>query len=117
MNSDRNYGGVIWTTHVLERIAERGFSQELAWQTFKTPDSSYAGKQSGTIESIKRYNSQLITVISKQNEKGEWVILSSWIDPPLPGTKDYKKKEDYKKFQKATFWGKMWLTLKQQLGF
>jgi len=58
---------------------------------------------------------------------GEWVVLSAWMDPPLQGTADYRKKEQYnkkmqktreldRKIEKASFWGKMFLTLRKQIG-
>lgn len=109
------YKGAIWTTHALERLGQRGLSQDLAWQAFAHPDKKLTGKNPGTIELQKHVSNSLITVIAKQNEKREWIILSNWIDPPLPGTMDYYKKEEYKKYQKAGFWGKFFLTLKKQI--
>src|SRR5690242_10196221 len=113
----QHYSGVIWTNHALERLAQRQFPQDMALQTFRTPDRTLSGKQSGTTEYQKRFGSSLVTVIARQNEKQEWIILSCWIDPPLPGTLDSKKKEAYKHYQKASNWGKFWITLKQQLHF
>jgi hypothetical protein len=112
---ERLYGSAIWTNHAMERLNQRGLSQNLAWQAFNKPDKSFAGKEHGTTESQKRFGESLVTIISKRNDKGEWLILSCWIDPPLPGTMDYYKKEDYKKYNKAGFWGKVFLTLKKQL--
>jgi hypothetical protein len=110
-----HYGGVIWTNHALERLGQRGLSQDLAWQAFSHPDKKLTGKRPDTIELQKKVGSSLITIIAKQNEKREWIILSNWIDPPLPGTIDYYKKEEYKRYQKSGFWGKVFLTLKKQL--
>lgn len=109
------YRGAIWTTHALERLGQRGLSQDIAWQTFSYSDRQFSGKNPGTIEFQKHFGTSLVTVIAKQNEKKEWIILSNWIDPPLPGTIDYYKKEEYKKYQKAGFWGKLFLALKKQL--
>lgn len=117
MQANRTYGGVIWTNHALDRLEERQLPQEMAWETFQHPDHSYPGKQSGTTEAIKKFGTSTVTIISKQNERREWIVLSCWIDPPLPGTADYKKKQAYHRYQKATFWGKIWLTLREQLGF
>lgn len=117
MGSQQYYGNVIWTNHALERLGERGLSQELAWQAFKNPDRTIKGKEKGTVEYQKRFHKSLVIIIAKQNEKGEWVILSCWIDPPLPGSIDARKKEEYKRYKQASFWGKLLLTLKKQLGF
>lgn len=116
MGYQQYYGGVIWTNHALGRLSDRGLTQKMAWEVFHSPDKSFSGKQEGSIEYIKRFDSSKVTIIAKQNEKKEWIILSGWIDPPMPGSLDFKKKEQYKKYQKASFWGKFWLTFKGQLG-
>jgi hypothetical protein len=94
----------------------RGVKQTMALQTFQSPDQTFQGKNPGTIEYEKKFGSSTLTLIAKQNEQKEWIILSGWIDPPLPGTADAKKKEAWKKYKKAGFWGKVWYQLKQQLG-
>jgi hypothetical protein len=114
--SSRDYGGIIWTNHALARLGERGLSQEKAWETYKSPDRHFPGKQSGTMEFQKRFGSSIVTLIAKQNERHEWLVLSCWIDPPLPGTEDFRKKQNYEKYRKSGFWGKVWYTIKQQLG-
>ena len=116
MAHQQHYGGVIWTNHALERLGQRGLSQQMAWQTFSSPDSSEKGKNPGTTESRKRFGKSTVTIISKKNERNEWLILSCWIDPPLPGTEDFKKREAYFKHKKASFWGKVWYSVKKQLG-
>lgn len=114
---DQHYGGIIWTNHALERLDQRGLSQNLAWETFRHADRSFSGKKSGTTEYQRRVGNSLITVIATQNEKREWIVLSCWIDPPLAGSIDYYKKERYNEYKKAGFWGKIWISLKGQLGF
>lgn len=95
MGLQQHYGGAIWTNHALERLEQRKLSQEMAWSAFQYPDNSVEGKQPGSIEYRKRYGRHLITVIAKQNEKSEWIILSCWVDPPMFGTEDYQKRQDY----------------------
>ena len=68
------------------------------------------------IESQKRFGNQTVTVLVKKNEKGESIIISAWIDPPNPGTKDAKYKARYKESRKASGWKKIWLALLDQLG-
>ncbi|MDQ3239165.1 MAG: DUF4258 domain-containing protein [bacterium] len=116
MKPQTYYGNAIWTNHALERIGQRGLTQELVSNAFQYPDNSIPGKQSGTTEYQKRKGKSLITVIAKQNEKREWLILSCWIDPPLAGSIDIKKKEYWQSYKKAGFWGKFWLILKKQFG-
>lgn len=115
MRYQQYYGGLIWTNHAIEQMKRRGLSQEMAHETFSHPNQSERGKTKDSFKYSKRFEDALVTVIAKQNEKREWVVLSAWIDPPLPGSIDAKEKEQYKKYQKASFYGKLWLTLKKQL--
>jgi hypothetical protein len=118
---------VVFTNHAIERMKERGISGDLAWQSVRRPDRTTPGKEKHTTEFIKYHNKHTITTIAKKNDLGEWVVLSAWIDPPLSGTADYWKKEKYhkkidklreldKKMEKASFWGKLWLTFRKQTG-
>jgi hypothetical protein len=111
------YNNLIFTNHALQRLKERGATEQMAYTTFSNPDSTIDGKKPDTKEFRKKFNQSTLTLIAKQNEKKEWIILSCWIDPPLPGTKDFKDKQNYLSFQKAGFWGKLLITLKSQLGF
>lgn len=113
----QDYGGLIWTKHALDQLVERGLSQEMVWEAFKKPDSSRDGKTPDSFEFKKRFDKHTVIVVAKKNEKNEWVILSCWINPPLPGTKDVKQKEEYKKYKKAPGFQKFLLTFKKQLGF
>ena len=88
---DRNYGGVIWTNHALERLNKRGIKQGDAWATWKRPDQSRYAKLKGAWVYYKTYGDQKIEVVAKQNEKKEWVILSVW------SKSVYEKREDVKK--------------------
>lgn len=116
MQYQQHYHGVIWTNHAIDRMRGRGLSQEWAYESFAHADTTLKGKESGTLEYVKRYNQYQVTVIAKQNEKREWIIISAWIDPPMPGSIDTGKKEAYKKYQNASFWGKLLMTLRKQIG-
>jgi hypothetical protein len=116
MNYNKFFGNVIWTNHALERLGQRGLTQDLAYKAFRYSDQSFPGKNKGTTEYQKRFGNSLVTIIATQNEKSEWLILSCWIDPPLPGSIDIKKNEYWKQYKKAGFWGKFWLTIKKQIG-
>lgn len=110
------FGGAIWTNHALSRLGERGLTQDIASKTFNKPDSSSKGREIGTFQYQKRFDKSLVTVVAKQNDRSEWIILSCWVDPPLPGSADDKNRIAYKKYQKATSWEKIWIILKRQLG-
>lgn len=116
MGYSKYYGGLIWTDHAIEKMRERYLPQSQALYAFKNPDSKVQGKTPGSLEFVKHENGKTITLIAKKNQEGEFIVISAWIDPPLPGTKDAKQKENYKKMQKASFLGKIFLTLKSQLG-
>lgn len=75
---DRNFGGVIWTNHALERLRDRGIKQGDAWATWRNPDQSRYGSEKGTWVYYKTYGDQKIEVVAKQNERKEWLILSVW---------------------------------------
>lgn len=120
MSYSQYYKGIIWTHHAIERMEQRKMSQDYAYQTFQSPDRQLSGKQSGTYEYQKQFGRHKATVIAKQNDKGEWVVLSCWIDPPMYGTDDYNKKQKYnnytREYRKAGFWGKVWLEIKGLFG-
>ncbi len=113
--SSTHYKGAIWTNHALSRLGERGLTQDIAAEAFRSPDRRITGKNPGTFEYQKRFQNSLVTVIAKQSETREWLILSVWIDPPLYGTKDYRQKQAYLKYKKSGFWGKLWYHLKKQV--
>lgn len=118
---------IVFTNHAIDRMKERGVSGDWAWQTVKNFDNSNPGKEKHTTEFIKRFNQYTLTVIGKKNDIGEWVVLSVWMDPPLQGTADFRKRAGYlkkqdkirqldRKMDKAGFWGKIWLTVRKQIG-
>lgn len=111
-----SYGGIIWTNHALERAKYRGISQDMIRATFNNPQSNRPGKDGSTLY-VKQFDNHEVTIVTKKNERGEWLLLSAWMDPPLPGTMDFKRKEEHRAYRKASGWGKFFLTLKRQLGF
>lgn len=109
------YFNLIFTKHAIARIYERGLTKELARETFNHPDETKNAKKEG-MEFLKYFNGFRTKLIAKQNEKNEWIVVSFWRDPPLPGTNDAKKSKRWKEYRNAGFWGKIWLQIKQQLG-
>lgn len=97
-------------------MRDRGLPQEQAFDAFINSNSYENGKEPGTIEYVKTKDNYKTTIIAKQNEKKEWIIISAWVDPPMPGSVDVQKQEAYKRYQKSSFWGKLLLTLKRQIG-
>lgn len=115
MSGSQNYGNIIWTNHALDRLGQRGLSQEMAWQTFQHPETTE--KEQGSFKFQKKFQKSTVTLIAKQNEKSEWIVLSAWIHPPLLGSEDFKKQEEYRKYRQTKGLKRILLAFKRQLGF
>jgi hypothetical protein len=77
---ERNYGGLIWTNHALQRLRERGIRQGDAWATWNRPEQSRkgSGSQLGAWVYYRTYGSERIEVVAKQDEYKKWIIISVW---------------------------------------
>ena len=106
---DKNFGGVVWTNHALDRLRERAISQGDAWATFQRPDQSRYAAAKGAWVYYKTYSDQKIEVVAKQNDRKEWVILTVW-SRPVDGRSPYA---DNKKKKKHSLFG---LILRRLLG-
>ncbi|MFC1649497.1 DUF4258 domain-containing protein [Patescibacteria group bacterium] len=74
---DRDYKGLVWTNHALERMEERGIAQSDAWATFSSPEQSKAGSSSGSTVYYRTWGNHRIEVVAKK-EDGKWIIMSVW---------------------------------------
>lgn len=110
------YQGLIFTNHALERMRERRITNQDIWETYNFPDFQ-AEKKNDSVERSKKFGKREISIIFKHNEKNEVVIVSCWMDPPLPGSPDAREKQWWQRYKKAGFWGKLWLTLLKQITF
>lgn len=108
---------IVWTTHALNRLHERKFSQELVEETLRTPSQKHPGKQSGTTEFIRFFGKSHITVVAQQNQHNEWVIISCWIDPPVEGTLDAAKLKSWKHYRTYPWWRKLLTVFIHQVRF
>lgn len=113
----RDYGGLIWTNHAMARLGQRGLSQEKALKAFRLPEQTRQGKTPGSFEYVKNFDGHRVTLIAKQTERKEWLILSVWIDPPFPGSIDDKRQHLEWEIKKAPWWKKILLGIKMQAGF
>lgn len=104
--NQRDFGGIIWTHHALARLDQRGLTQDIAYNAFRYPDKVEKAREGGS-EFVKWSGKSRITVIAKQNERGEWLVVSNWVDPPLYGTTDYYKKKDYQAYKRMPWWARM----------
>lgn len=93
---DRNYGGVVWTNHALERLSQRGIKQGDAWATFQRPDQSRYAATKGAWIYYKTYGTERLEVVAKQNERKQWVILTVWSRPVYDhGHSAHRSKESF----------------------
>lgn len=105
----------ILTKHALQRAKERKIPQSYLEKALQSPERTIQ-KDTGTIELQKRIDGRIIAAIIKENDRGEKIVVSCWVNPPFPGTKDAKKRSRYFEMQKASPWKKIWLTILNQLG-
>lgn len=110
-----SYNDFIWTNHALDRLKDRKIPKHLVVLAATNPDN-IVFKENGAKEHQKKFEHQTIAAIVKENERGEKLIVSCWINPPNPGTKDFKKKNRYLAMQKAGLLKKLWLTFLDQVG-
>ena len=108
-------GDIIWTKHARQRNSQRQISENWAEQTVNSPDETKELEE-GKTEYKKRFNNQTVTVVTAKSREGKYLILSSWINPPVPGTIDYKNRNYNKQMKSAGSFKKFWLTLLRQLG-
>jgi hypothetical protein len=101
---------LIWTHHILKRLQERKITKTTVERTFLQFDQKIKGDIKGTTLFKKRFGSQIMTLICKREADG-WIALSCWIDPPMKGSLDEKKNTRYKKYQRSTILGKLWMNI------
>ena len=92
---DKNFGGVIWTNHVLDRLKERDIKQSDAWTAFNSPDSSRKASTPGAFIYYKKYGNERLEVVAAKNKFGKWVIMSVWLRPLFQEISNKKR---------ASFW-------------
>lgn len=107
---------IIWTKHAQARNQERQITQDWIEKTINNPDD-FSEIEGGKIKSNKNFGLHTVTVITTKANSGKYLILSAWVNPPIPGTKDFKKESQKRKIRNSSGIKKIWLTLLGQLGF
>ena len=110
------YFDLIFTLHSQRKLTERGIKMEDAYEAFKHPTHKKRGKFGDNFMFEREFPDFKLTVVARQNMKNEWVAKSAWRNPPLSGTADAREKETWKKYNKAGFFGQLWIQFKQQIG-
>ncbi len=111
---DKYYKETIWTNHALARLTNRKLPQNLAYKAFQHPDETFKNSD-GSFEYRKRFGLHLVTVIAKQNERKQWVIISCWIDPPMKGTEDHIKRSRYYEYKNASWLKRLWIDFRKNV--
>ena len=103
---DRNFGGVIWTNHALDRLRERGIKQGDAWATWNRPEQSRKG-DSGNWVYYRNWGGTQIEVVAKEDldrsGRKQWIILSVWSRPVYLKEKPAQKSSFWKNLVKLVF--------------
>lgn len=105
---------IIWTNHAKERNSQRLISEDWITQTLNNPDNVIP--EADTKKYKKSFGHQTVTVITKYTNDAEELILSTWINPPTPGSVDFKNQNREREMKKATNFKKFWLTILNQFG-
>ena len=111
--AEKYYRDTVWTTHALQRLADRRIPQHLVYKAIVSADEkrNYAD---GSVEYSKRFGIYKITAIVKQNNLHQKVIISCWMNPPLKGTEDAEKKQRYYRYKNGNLAVKLWLIVQRR---
>ncbi len=107
---------IIWTDHAKQRLHQRGLSQSTVEQAIRHADRKRSGKKSGTQEYSAEFDGHTITAVVSPNTENQLIIVSCWVDPPFPGTADWKKKQRWKRYQLLPWWQKILWQAGRQIG-
>lgn len=107
---------IIWTKHASERNNERQITQNWIESTINNPDN-YSNIEGGKIKSQKRFGQHTVTVITAKADSGKYLVLSSWVNPPISGTADFKKERYENSIKKSSGLKRFFQTFLNQLGF
>lgn len=110
-----SYGLLIWTKHVEKRLGERKLTKDMIYETFNSPDKTVADNEKRLF--IRRFENNRVFVVTKLNEKGEYVVLSAWANPPIKGSLDQRRKEANRNYWRASPLKKIIITVLRQFGF
>lgn len=105
---------IIFTNHAKERLDNRKITKDQIYKTISSPDSKVVNSDN-SMELAREFGSQKVHVVLKENENGEKIILSCWINPPNQGSVDHNKKEHNKKMKQSSGLKKLWHTLINQI--
>jgi hypothetical protein len=76
----KEYQGLIFTNHALERVQKRSVSQYDVAQVLKYPDATQETEKPGSTKFIKKINDRNLHVVATYlPEQKQWLIVSVWV--------------------------------------
>lgn len=91
-------------------MKDRKISEELITKVLTFPDTK-TSQEKGGLEIKKKIDTRTVAVIVKLNDRRENIIVSCWINPPFPGTKDFRLRKRYLQMKDAHGFKKIWLMI------
>lgn len=78
-NFEREYGGVIWTNHAIDRLRQRKVHQSDAMAVMRKPEKTFPGKKDNTVKFIRTINDRRIHLVAALDEHKKWVVLTAFV--------------------------------------
>lgn len=77
---DREYQGLIFTKHALERAQDRGITQDMVANVVSHPDNTYPGEKKHSAKFIRELNGRQVHVVANfLPDKKQWLVISVWV--------------------------------------
>ncbi len=104
---------VIFTKHAKERMLSRNMVGKDIENTILNYDKKTENRERlwGFRKKIGTYQYKVIA----KADADKWIVISTWVDPPLPGSFDLVKKERYNRYLKAGTWGRIWMQIRRAI--
>jgi hypothetical protein len=104
-----------YTTHLGERLQQRKIPRSQVDLTISQPDRVEQTRDGKRYR--RQFGNQILTAVVTVTKSNQQLVLSAWIDPPNPGTKDARQKTIYSRYKSAKGMSKLWLSLRLGLGW
>lgn len=77
---DREYRGLIFTKHALERAQDRGITQAMVAEVMAHPDHTHPGEKPYSAKFIRELQGRRVHVVATfLPDKRQWLIVSVWV--------------------------------------
>lgn len=102
-----------YSTHLGQRLKERKISRSQVDLTIRQPDSVEPSRDGKRYK--RAFGNQILTAVVTTTRSNQLIVVSAWIDPPHPGTKDARKKALYQRYRSAKGLAKWWYAFRLAL--